>query len=183
MNHIEKLQEINACSESIEWASQYSTAQEAYDACERGDWLLWLHARARSDPRILTRAKCEIARTVLHLVPDGEDRPRIAIETAERWARGEASEGEIRGAYSAAAASSDASDAAYAAAYASAVYFAAYAASAAASAADAASAASNADAADAADAAASADAAAAARLASLKSSAEIVRSHFPTSPL
>lgn len=36
------------------------------------------------------------ARRALHRVPEGEDRPRIAVETAERWLRGEATQDECR---------------------------------------------------------------------------------------
>jgi hypothetical protein len=42
------------------------------------DLLLPRHVR-------VARFACEKARNVLHLVPDGEDRPRLAIEAAERW--------------------------------------------------------------------------------------------------
>ena len=50
----------------------------------------------RVDRRRLVRAACACARTVLHHIPKREDRPRVAIETAERWARGEATRGEVR---------------------------------------------------------------------------------------
>lgn len=33
---IEKLREQRACKEAIDWASQYETAQAAWDNCERG---------------------------------------------------------------------------------------------------------------------------------------------------
>jgi len=36
------LQSINACGEAIRWASDFDNAQAAWDACERGDWMLWL---------------------------------------------------------------------------------------------------------------------------------------------
>lgn len=49
-----------------------------------------LRALAEVDRRAAVWAACQCARTVLHLVPEGEDRPRLAIETAEAWTRGEA---------------------------------------------------------------------------------------------
>ena len=79
----------------------------------------------------LVLASCACARTVLHLVPEGEHRPQIAIETAERWTRGEATLEEVQLA-------ANAANAADAAAY------AANAANAAANAANAAYAAANA---------------------------------------
>ena len=39
---------------------------------------------------LLVLTMCAIARTVLNFVPSGENRPRLAIETAEDWARGKA---------------------------------------------------------------------------------------------
>ena len=105
-----------------------------------------LRAIAASDRRVGVWLACAVARSALWHVPAGEDRPRLAIETAERWVRGQATVGECR-------AAADAADAAaYAAAY------AAYAA--AAYAADAAHVAAYAAAADAADAASAANAAA-----------------------
>jgi hypothetical protein len=34
----------------------------------------------------VVRLACQCARTALQYVPNGEDRPRLAIEAAERWA-------------------------------------------------------------------------------------------------
>lgn len=45
---------------------------------------------------------CTVAREVLHYVPTGEHRPRVAIEAAERWARGEGTAEECRSATAAA---------------------------------------------------------------------------------
>lgn len=74
--------------------------QQAWDLCPRADWLLWLLARTKSDQKLLTLAACACARTALPFVPTDEDRPRIAIEWTESWARGEASMGEVRAAVS-----------------------------------------------------------------------------------
>jgi hypothetical protein len=37
------------------------------------------------DRVLLVRVACAIARTALHIMPDGEDKPRLAIDAAERW--------------------------------------------------------------------------------------------------
>ena len=116
--------------------------------------MLWLLGKIPStDRKILVLAACECARQSLHLVPEGEDRPRLAIETAEKWARGEASIEEVK----TAAAAAYYAAAAYASADAAAYY-----------------------AADAAGAATAADAAA--REESLAESAKIVRKYFPSHP-
>jgi hypothetical protein len=91
----------------------------------------------------LVYAACQVVRTVLYLIPEGENRPRIAIETTERWCRGEASLEEVNKAVDAAYAAADA-------AYAAAAYAAAASAAAAAPAAAATSAAAAAPAAPAA---------------------------------
>jgi len=41
--------------------------------------------RTSADQRINVRLAIWLARQILHLVPEGEDRPRLAIEAAEAW--------------------------------------------------------------------------------------------------
>ena len=166
---VEILRSLGACSkpgEAIPWAESLpveTTAAEAWASCQRGDWLVWLmgrlHLRGLLSRQALVLAACAAARTALGNVVLGEDRPRIAIETAEAWARGEASIEDVQEAADATAHAYDyaydyaydvAHDAYAAAAYAAAYAAAAYAADAAAYAADAAAA--DADAAAAADA-------------------------------
>ncbi len=120
------LRSINACSEAVEWSKPYG-AQEAWDKCERGDWMLWLAGRLSGDSesdsrRALVLCACECARLALKHVPDGEDRPLKAIETAERWANGDSGVtlDDVRAANAANAANAYAAAAAYDAAYAAA---------------------------------------------------------------
>ena len=119
----EKLREIDACSDAVEWAKDYDTFAEAWQECERGDWMLWLAGRACGGPRsksrkVVVSAACECARTAWKWMPKtGKE----AIETAEKWTRGEATLGQVRTAADAAYAASVAADAAGAAAYAAAV--------------------------------------------------------------
>ena len=128
MNFAEKLRRMGACGEAIAWVGE-RTLEQAWAECKNPHWMLWLASRATVDARETVLCGCEIARTVLHLVPGGEARPRVAIETAEAWCRGEATAEQVysaaRAAAYAAAARADA-DAAYAAARAAA--YAAYAA-------------------------------------------------------
>ena len=116
------------CNEAVAWIGK-RTPKQAWEQCPRGDWLLWIAARVGVDRKLIVRAACDCARTALKYVPRGEDRPRIAIETAERWCDGTATIGEVRAAADAAYAAHAAHpDAAYAAAYAT---YAAYVADAA----------------------------------------------------
>ena len=44
----------------------------------------------------LVFAVCAVARLCLPLIPEGDERPRIAIETAEAWCRGEVTAEQVR---------------------------------------------------------------------------------------
>lgn len=170
-----KLIKLGACDEAKVWVGSQTLAK-AWRECPRGDWLLWLAARAGVDRRLVVEAACRCAEAVLGLVPEGEERPVRAIEAARAWIRGEASLAEVR------AASTSASYAASASGTFD-TFYAAYAASAA-SAAYAAYAASSYDAASAAyDAAASAASAAAAVTSALTDCADLVRQVISVSDL
>ena len=128
------LVKLNACEEAREWAIR-KDLHTVWTTCERGDWLLWLASRMVGEPGWHTRqevvlAACACAETVLKYVPAEEDRPQVAIETARKWARGEATNEEIIAALKAVNAALEATYAAtYAAVYAVyAVYAAANAA-------------------------------------------------------
>jgi len=115
-----ELVKFNACREAVKWASEQKSAAAAWRDCQRGDWMLWLLGRLSGQSGSAARKKlvlcaCACARLSLKHVPAGEDRPRLAIEKAEAYARGEAvTIDEVRSAAYAAAAAYSA--AAYAAA-------------------------------------------------------------------
>ena len=79
------LNEMGACSEAVKWAGR-KTPKKAWETCKRGDWLLWIADKLNVDRKLLVLAACACARTALKYVPAGEERPRLAIEAAERWA-------------------------------------------------------------------------------------------------
>ncbi len=149
-----QLKNLNACLEAQNWARGKNLAA-AWKKCLRGDWLLWLAAKAGIDRRLVVEAACRCAESVVGLVPAGEERPTAAIAAARAWIQGDATLEEVRAAAYAADAAYAAADANANAAYAAraAAYAAVYAADA-----NAANAAydADADAADAADAAAAA---------------------------
>ena len=74
---------------------------EFKDARKALEWLV------KQNHRLGVWCACACAREALKYVPKGEDRPRIAIETAEKWVRGKATKNQVE----------KASDAAYYAAY------------------------------------------------------------------
>ena len=57
--------------------------------CHKPDWLLWW-ASLCLPFRELTLAVCDCAETALPFVPEGEDRPRQAIQTCRQWLNGSA---------------------------------------------------------------------------------------------
>jgi len=161
------------CAGGLAWARKFPTAQAAWDACERPEWMCWLLEKTGANNRDLTLLACEFARLALPYARG--DAAELAIATAEQWAHGdeEVTLDDVRNARDAAA---------YAAANAAA-YAAAYAADAAAAA--AADAAAYAAACAAAYAAAAADAAAdaAARVVTLRKCCDIIRRFYPEVPL
>ena len=60
------------------------------------DVVALLRALAATDMRAAAWCAAQCARTALHLIPAGEDRPRSAIEAAEAWARGHATAADCR---------------------------------------------------------------------------------------
>ena len=94
------LESRDACQSAMDWLGDRDSDQMWAD-CERPDWLLWwaAHVVPRQE---LVLAACDCAELALRYVPEGEHRPRLAIETARRWARGEATVEEVRAADAAA---------------------------------------------------------------------------------
>jgi hypothetical protein len=87
----DKLVAMNACPDAVEWARGHSSLAAAWKACDRAEWMLWFIGelcRTAPQRKKLTLATCACARTALKYVPKGEKRPLVAIQTAERWARG-----------------------------------------------------------------------------------------------
>ena len=126
----ELLDKFGACREAREWVGDMSL-QEAWDSCERGDWMLWLYSHMYPENiRELTLAKGHCANTVRELITD--TRSLAAIDAAIAFGNSEITIDELKTAsddahYAAADASASA---AYTASHAaSAAYTASYAAS------------------------------------------------------
>jgi hypothetical protein len=95
---------------SIDWIDKDSITdpQVAWDTCQNGAALLWIATKHLGKPgwpnlQEIVLAACDCAGMALPLVPDTENRPRVAVETARRWAEGKATLEECREASSAAA--------------------------------------------------------------------------------
>ena len=86
---IATIESYGPCPEAIVWLRTQPDFETAWANCQRGDWMLWLLGRlcrTIEDRKILVRTACACARLSLQYVPPDEQRPRIAIETAEAWA-------------------------------------------------------------------------------------------------
>ena len=96
----DSLARLAPCAEAVEWARGYATLAEAWAACERGNWMLWLAGRVC--PPLAGRPTPERARLVLAACDCAElARPHWTVQTAlvceraldlaRRWARGDVS--------------------------------------------------------------------------------------------
>ena len=108
MKFYERLNYMHACWEAVKWVGSKSL-KTAWRDCPRGDWMLWLAGRLDIDRKLLVLAACDCVETALQYVPEGEDRPAAAIQTARNWCNGTASIEEVLSA----AYDVDADDAAY----------------------------------------------------------------------
>ena len=94
--------------------SKGRTWLDAWEQCEDARWMLHAVASGVVDRRLVVLAGCDCARMALSCVPTWDAQPRLAIETAETWARGgEAMEFKLMHVTSSARASSVAAEAAH----------------------------------------------------------------------
>lgn len=87
----DKLQEMGACREALAWIGD-RTAQQAWDECQRGDWMLWLASRLIDQPNGPTQQQvgycaCECAERLMRYAPTSEDRTCRAVEAARAYTR------------------------------------------------------------------------------------------------
>ena len=87
------LKKNGACS--LEAVEPFDTVEEAWESCNRGDWMAWLIGNLvkhlppeHPERRKLTLAAVKTARLVEHLFPD-DKRIAEALEIAERWGNGD----------------------------------------------------------------------------------------------
>lgn len=78
MNKLDKI--LARALEEKKYLSQYSSPEEAWNNCKRGDLMLWLAFNMGISLQELTLAKGSIAKTVVHLMED--DRSKKAVKTA-----------------------------------------------------------------------------------------------------
>jgi len=93
--HLEWLQANEACKESIKWIKQNNiqSLENAWYACERGNWLLWMAEKLKVDKRKLVLCAALYAHTVMQYMEDA--RSRDAVRIAFLWGRGKATDVEL----------------------------------------------------------------------------------------
>ncbi len=71
------------CQPALDWLRTQPDPTTAWQVCEKPGWLIWwLKQQPATEHKTLVRIAFACDRTALRPVPQGEDRPRIAIETA-----------------------------------------------------------------------------------------------------
>ena len=60
VDYIERIADMGACAPAMAWlrSEQYPTLQAAWDACPRGDWLLWVLLKRADDLYQMARFGC-----------------------------------------------------------------------------------------------------------------------------
>jgi hypothetical protein len=83
---LSKLKELNACIEAVKFCKG-KDLKTAWNKCERADWLLWFICKLEiGTKKERIHVICDCAATALKYVPKGEDRPRLTIEAARKYA-------------------------------------------------------------------------------------------------
>ena len=87
------LKELNPCEDGYKFAKSKNSLLDAWETCERGDWLLWFAQRLGCPLKLLTLTKGLCAKTVMHLMQD--KRSRQAVKVAIDFGNGNASREEL----------------------------------------------------------------------------------------
>uniref|UniRef100_A0A6M3J3N0 Uncharacterized protein n=1 Tax=viral metagenome TaxID=1070528 RepID=A0A6M3J3N0_9ZZZZ len=102
MTLTEYLTRRNACGPSIPWVAGRPASEALWRECPAASWMLWLYAKVGVRRELMVLCGTGCVRSALHLVPPGEDRPRLAVAVAEAWAYGRATLEDVRAAANAA---------------------------------------------------------------------------------
>ena len=124
----DELLRIGACRDAIREHGEDESIQQAWDKCQRPNWMIWLLKKIneKENKVLYVKITLEFAKSVIELSKDSQQRPQKAIQAVEQWLLNPIEENRLI--------CKNAADAAYAAAdaaYAAAAYAVAYAADAA----------------------------------------------------
>ena len=106
MNTLELLTKLDACKDAQKWAKSHPDPREAWQSCERVDWMFWLLGKNQAKKTAIVELSCDNAIHALVHLPDSEnDTKQICentISIVRRFMRGEATANELSAAWSAA---------------------------------------------------------------------------------
>ena len=94
---LDQLEEWTACEDGIEYMASHATVQEAWQACQRGDWMMWWAQHCGVEKKVLLFCAVKQARLAQHLMTD--QRSIKALDVAEAYAHGQATLDELRRAH------------------------------------------------------------------------------------
>ena len=102
-NVVRWLNRRGACSEGMAWVKEnkFESLADLWDNCHRSDWMLWLLDRVGyENDRDLRLFACACVRAIWDKLTD--ERSRRAVEVAEKYAFGDATDEELVAAWDAA---------------------------------------------------------------------------------
>ena len=74
------------CRAGRDFALSHETMSQVWDACENPSWLFWMLEKCNPlEKEQSVRLSIAFAEMCLVNVPEGEDRPQLAIEAAKTW--------------------------------------------------------------------------------------------------
>jgi hypothetical protein len=76
----DSLKALKACRRAVDWVGD-RTASQAWDECERGDWMLWYAIKLKADRKLIMRAAATTVVTYAAFYTAGAD---AATRKAER---------------------------------------------------------------------------------------------------
>lgn len=101
--YLEKLNNMGACQPALDWCHEYNfkNLQQAWDKCERVDWLLWLLYKTGTSNQKLCLLACAFTRKVIKLTEEYNPTPNYknVMDITERYAYGKATDEELVLAY------------------------------------------------------------------------------------
>ena len=94
----ERIKHLRPCEEAVAWAADFTSNTNAWQECERGDWMLWLlgHVSGRpysSKRRQLVRCACECA--ALSFKYSKDTRVTKCLEILKLWFDGNVTQQEL----------------------------------------------------------------------------------------
>jgi hypothetical protein len=74
------ISKFDPCIDGAAFYEKYFDFESAWNACECGDWMLWIANKLGADERLMYRAKAMCANTVRHLMRDPRSTADICRE-------------------------------------------------------------------------------------------------------